>query len=190
MSLKAALEQLLDGPCYHMMEVGNRAGDIEAWRQAARGNPPDWREFFEGFVAAVDWPVAPFWPALADVFPEAIILHSTRADTETWQRSAHATIFASSAHDGDSEFEAMWLEVAALTFDGHYTDPTVTGPGYERHNAWVLEHAPADRLVTYQPGDGWDPICEALGLPIPDASFPHTNSTAEFRQRTGLDDDR
>ena len=187
--MKAALERLLGGPCYHMVEVGKRPGDIEVWRQAALGDPPDWHEFFEGYVAAVDWPVAPFWPSLAEAFPDATIVHTSRSDTETWLRSAHATIFSSPGHDDEeSEFERMWQAVAALTFEGSYRNPTVTGPGYERHNATVLATAPADRLVTYRPGDGWEPVCAALGVAVPDEPFPHTNTTAEFRQRAGLDE--
>ena len=74
-----------------------------------------------------------------------------------------------------------------LVFDGDPSEPDVAIAGYERHNANVLETAPADRLVRYQPGDGWEPLCAALDLPIPDAPFPHTNTTAQFRERAGLD---
>ena len=37
------------------------------------------------------------------------------------------------------------------------------------------------RLVDWQPGDGWEPICAALRLPVPDEPFPHVNTTADFR---------
>ena len=77
----------------------------------------------------------------------------------------------------------MWLAVARLTFDGHYTNPAVTAPGYERHNAQVMATAPRRRLVAYRPGDGWEPLCDALGLDVPDEPYPHVNSTAEFQER-------
>jgi hypothetical protein len=181
MSLKLALERLLGGPCYHMMEVG-RAGHVDVWRRAATGDPPDWRELFAGWVAAVDWPVAPFWPALADAFPDAIIVHTERADTATWQRSAHRTILRDDDRH-DDEFESMWLAVAGLTFDGRYTDPVVTGPAYERHNRTVRATAPPHRLVVHRPGDGWEPLCAALGMDEPDEPYPHVNSTEEFQER-------
>jgi hypothetical protein len=38
-----------------------------------------------------------------------------------------------------------------------------------------------------RPGDGWEPICAALGLPLPNDPFPHLNTTAEFRVRAGWD---
>jgi hypothetical protein len=44
---------------------------------------------------------------------------------------------------------------------------------------------PADRLLTYRVADGWAPLCEFLGAPIPEQPFPHDNSSAEFRRTTG-----
>src|SRR5687768_4747018 len=91
-SLKEALERLLGGPCYHMIEVFGRPDDIPTWHAAANGEMPPWNEFLAEFHAAVDWPAAAFWPELSEANPEAIILLSTR-DTEGWWRSADQTIF-------------------------------------------------------------------------------------------------
>jgi len=33
----------------------------------------------------------------------------------------------------------------------------------------------------WKPRDGWAPICSGLGLPVPDDTFPHVNTTDEFR---------
>ena len=49
---------------------------------------------------------------------------------------------------------------------------------------------PADQLIDWQPQDGWGPLCEGLGLPVPDEPFPLTNTTAEFRAMAGLDEPR
>jgi hypothetical protein len=56
---------------------------------------------------------------------------------------------------------------------------------YVRHNNAVRAEVPAERLIEWQPGDGWEPICTALGLPVPANPFPHLNTTAEFRARAG-----
>jgi hypothetical protein len=58
---------------------------------------------------------------------------------------------------------------------------------YERHNADVLATAEPERLVCWQPGDGWEPICAALGVDVPDEPFPHVNTTEEFRGMLGLE---
>ena len=39
-SLKLAIEQLLDGPCYHMSELFGRDDDIAVWHAAARASRP------------------------------------------------------------------------------------------------------------------------------------------------------
>jgi len=51
----------------------------------------------------------------------------------------------------------------------------------------VRATVPPERLVDYTAGDGWEPLCKALGVPVPDAPFPHVNSTADFRAMMGLD---
>jgi hypothetical protein len=41
------------------------------------------------------------------------------------------------------------------------------------------------RLVEWQPGDGWQPLCAALGVEVPSEPFPHLNTTEEFLRRRG-----
>src|SRR5207244_3747964 len=84
----------------------------------------------------------------------------------------------------------MTMATAMLTnlFTPNWSDEKEAKAAYERHNATVREAIPASRLVDWQPGDGWEPICKALGLPMPSEPFPHVNSTDEFRAMLGLDD--
>ena len=59
------------------------------------------------------------------------------------------------------------------------------------HDVWVYDNlchghraaVPADRLIDWHPGDGWGPLCDGLGLPVPAEPFPHSNTTDEFRAR-------
>ena len=54
MSLKAALEELGYGPCYHMTEVFEHPDEhAPLWEAAARGEPIDWEELFAGYQATV-----------------------------------------------------------------------------------------------------------------------------------------
>jgi hypothetical protein len=59
-------------------------------------------------------------------------------------------------------------------------DPEAAKAGYERHNAEVRATIPAHRLLEWRATDGWEPICAALGVPVPDEPFPVTNTTDEF----------
>ena len=53
---------------------------------------------------------------------------------------------------------------------------------YDAHNAAVRAEVPGDRLIDWQPRDGWEPICSALGIPVPDLAFPHANTSDDCQE--------
>jgi hypothetical protein len=188
-SLKTALEKLLGGRCYHMLEVFGRPDDVGVWHAAVKGEPVDWEALFADFSATVDWPSSAFWKPISQAFPDAVILLSSR-DSEGWWKSADRTIFE--GFRPEKAFEAspwseMMLDLMETTFTSDLLDKDKAIAAYEAHNADVRATAPKERLVEWHPGDGWEPLCTALGVPIPDEPYPHTNSTQEFRARAGWD---
>jgi Sulfotransferase domain len=193
-SLKAALERLLGGPCYHMAEVFEHTDHIPLWHAALLGEQVDWDKIMDGYVAVVDWPAAGCWRDLAAAHPDALVLLSTRADAQTWWKSASATIMAPPPENEEppdpsmAAFGAM-VQDMFKAFEPRWQEPEMAMAAYDRHNAAVRREVPAERLVEWQPGDGWDPLAKALGVPVPDEPFPHTNTTDEFRERRGLDGD-
>src|SRR5690242_5128319 len=92
-SLQLALQQLLGGPCYHMVEVFGRPDDIPVWHAAVNGDQPDWNTFLADYVATVDWPACAFWREMSAANPDAVVLLSSR-DADGWWKSAINTIFA------------------------------------------------------------------------------------------------
>lgn len=182
LSLKLALERLLGGPCYHMAEVFGRPDHVPVWHAAARGEEVDWEALMSGYVAAVDWPVGAFWPELSEVYPDALILHSTR-DAEGWWKSASNTIFPTMETMRETDWFAMIEAMMDKRFTFDITNRAACIAAFEKHNADVRAHAPKDRLLEWRPGDGWKPICDALGLPVPDEPFPHVNTTEDFATR-------
>ncbi len=184
-SLKLALEQLLGGTCHHMMEVGTDQGPT--WHQAYSGNAPDWHTFLGDYVAIVDWPGAGLWRDLAAAFPDAPVLLSTRSSADVWFESASRTIFQAIGSARASGAQSDFIEALMNAFCSDFSDPTKVKAAYEAHNAEVRDTIDPDRLVEYQPGDGWGPLCQALGLPEPDAPFPHTNTTKQFQARRQAD---
>jgi hypothetical protein len=188
-SLKLALERLLGGPCYHMFEVLQHPDDIASWQRAAEGEMPDWHQLFADYRAAVDWPAAAYWRELAAAFPDAIVLLSTRP-TDDWWRSANATIWAVSRRPSppDPVFRAQLAMVHRMLADRFTPDWSDEGPSkaaYERHNEQVRSTVAPERLVEWQPGDGWERLCAALDVPMPEEPFPHVNTTDEFRALLG-----
>lgn len=183
LSLKVALEQLLGGRCYHMMEVG-AAGHVDAWHRAAIGGKVDWPALLADFDAIVDWPGAAFWEQLSEAFPDALVLLSRRP-LDRWYESAAATILPDVENDGSAEalaFERMWHAIRN-DFTPNWADRDVTIEAARRHNERVIEQVSPDRLLVYEPGDGWEPICDRLGIPVPDDPYPHVNTREQFLRR-------
>jgi hypothetical protein len=44
----------------------------------------------------------------------------------------------------------------------------------------VKDAIPSDRMLIYDVGSGWEPICDFLGVPVPDAPYPRANDRAQF----------
>jgi hypothetical protein len=189
-SLKQALEQLLGGPCYHMLEVQQRTADADAWGDAYEGRPPAWDNFFEGYQATVDWPAAPFWAEISRTFPDGLILLSVR-DPEAWWKSASSTIFLALATyfapDAPADGWTRMGRGMMTTFASGWQDEASAKSAYLAHNELVRTTAPKDRFLEWRPEDGWEPICSALHLDVPDQPFPRTNTTAQTRDELGLD---
>jgi hypothetical protein len=77
----------------------------------------------------------------------------------------------------------MWRLLLRSRFGADWGNGDVMVAAYERHNAVVRDAIPPNRLIEYQPGDGWEPICERLGVAVPDEEFPHSNTLEDFRAR-------
>ena len=182
LSLKLALERLLGAPCYHMTEVFAHPEHVALWHAAARDEPVDWRALFDGYAAAVDWPVGSFWPEVSEAFPDALIVLSTRS-AESWWQSASQTIFPTSAKAAGTPWHAMWMELAKNRVPTRLDDREAAIAAYARHNADVRARAPKARLLEWTAKDGWGPLCRSLGLAVPDEPFPHANSAEEFLGR-------
>ena len=182
-SLKVALERLLDGRCYHMHELQLNPHQVPHWQAALRGDAVDWEQLYDGFVATVDWPGAAFWRELHGAFPDAVVLLSVRSSPEEWFDSAHATIDELLMADPPPEsrgWHSMARDLVRETFTPLPMEPEAAMAAYERHNAEVRATVPADRLIDWTAGDGWGPLCEGLGVAVPDEPFPHLNTKAGF----------
>jgi len=189
LSLKQALEMLGFGPCYHMIEVlakPENAAHVPIWTQAAEGADVDWPALLRDYRSTVDWPGSRFWREMRKQWPEARVILTLR-DADRWHDSVMKTIWpASSAlKNSDAEplksFGVMHDRVIwSGTFGGRIEDRAYAKHVFEEHNAEVKRSVPTDRLLVYEPGEGWERLCAFLGVAVPDAPYPHSNSTEDF----------
>jgi len=189
MSLKLALERLLDGRCYHMLELLQHLPEhVRYWKAAAEGEAIDWDKIYGDYVAAVDEPTSLMWETLMDVYPESLVILSVR-DPDSWWRSANDTIMeVKRMMPGPDDLNRQaWHEMIMTLYKRQYPGGTDDGEAakaaFTDHINRVKATVPAERLLVWEVSEGWRPICEALGLPVPDAPFPHTNTRKEFLDR-------
>jgi hypothetical protein len=193
LSLKAALERIGYGPCFHMIEVLTAPERGRHWLEQTRSGIHAWDAIFRGYRATVDWPAAAFWRELVERYPDAKVLLSLR-DADRWYDSVMNTIYPVMTQGPPERapkilhdfHEMVYALIFERTFEGRLGERAHAKHVFEEHNRAVIAALPASRLLVYQPGDGWEPICRFLEVPVPDEDFPHLNDTAWYRARTGL----
>src|SRR5919107_1026187 len=155
--------EMLGLPCYHMRDMMADLGkSVPQWRQALEGDG-QWDEIFEGKESTVDFPASYFWRELMDVYPDAKVLLSVRT-AESWV---------------DMLFD-MWTKRGMLVNTNGDSDMMATQ--MEEWNQEVIDTVPAERLLVWNPKDGWDPLCDFLELPVPAEPLPHVNDTENFQK--------
>ncbi|NUR87569.1 MAG: sulfotransferase family protein [Nonomuraea sp.] len=199
-SLKAALEQLGYGPCYHMSSVIERPARVRQWLEVGEGRSRDWDALFAGFESAVDWPAASYWRELAEHYPAAKVVLTVR-DPERWYDSVSETIFRSAlaerarlpAHRRLTRWLvarrapdfALYPRMSRATvmdrvFGGRIDDREHVLGVFRAHVEEVRAALPAERLLVYDVREGWEPLCAFLGVAVPGQDFPAVNERAAF----------
>jgi hypothetical protein len=200
-SLKAALETLGFGASYRLTEVFKHPEHVAFWEAARRGERVDWEGFFSGYGVAVDWPACTFYGEIMEAFPGAPVILTIR-DPDRWYESVRSTIYRIRTLSAGRAPMRLAFALAGLfapgvtgiarladeilwegTFDGRFEDRSYAIETYKRHNAEARRQVPPERLLVYDVKEGWAPLCDFLGVEVPDQPFPHLNDTREMRRR-------
>ena len=133
--------------------------------------------------AATDSPVALFFRKLEESFPNAKFILTER-DIDSWIAScqySHVWPGDYVANKGIRLFPHI-RKILCLHRHVYGTErfhQETFRKAYEEHRAQVIEHfrqKGRDLLVIdICGGEGWEPLCEFLDVPIPDEPFPHEN---------------
>src|SRR5829696_2257851 len=202
-SLKAALKELGFGPSYTLGEVFRNPDHVRVWEAASgpAGEEVDWEGFLAGFGVAVDWPSCSFYEELMEAFPEAPVILTVR-DPAPWYESMRSTIHGlRRLTTGPLPLRAAFSFVGLFapgvtgvvrladrlvwegTFDGRFEDRDYAMEVFERHNEAVLGRVPPERLLVFAVREGWAPLCDFLGVEVPDGHFPRLNEARQMRRR-------
>jgi len=193
-SLKRALEILGFNPCHHMMEV-IRYDLVDFWEKALSqdGKNINWREIFDKFSGTTDHPACVFWQDILKLYPNSKVILTTR-DPDRWYQSMKETILTSNNSQTigqrinnfifsfNRRFKAMTKHILIRQFGTDYSRDNMVKV-FNEHIKNVEKLCPKEKLLKFEVKQGWKPLCEFLGKPIPDCEFPNENNTDEMKIR-------
>lgn len=187
-SVRLALETLGFGPCHYMRELFISPSHAQEWLRIVEGGGPDWERLLDGFTSTIAWPAAFYWRELAATWPEAKVLLIVR-DPALWYASMTRTLYRTRPADAGRETSLGVRDrviekiVWQGTFSGRFEDRDHAIGVYRAHLDEVRDAVPSGRLIEFEPSRGWEPLCAALGVDVPDAPFPVANTTDEYLRR-------
>ncbi|OZM70345.1 sulfotransferase family protein [Amycolatopsis antarctica] len=191
-SVREALSRLGFGPCYHFSELIGNPAHLEHWTAALDGAPAAADRALAEYQSTLDWPGASLWRELADRHPDAKVLLTVR-DPRSWYRSFASALLpmwqAATAEDprlGIPElapFLPLIARISGRQFgEGDLADAEYMTGVFTRHIEDVRAAIAPERLLVFDVAQGWEPLCEFLGVAVPDGEpFPHLNDSRSFR---------
>ncbi|KAI4095342.1 MAG: hypothetical protein LQ344_001640 [Seirophora lacunosa] len=208
-SMQAALN-ILGIPCSHSFSLYGRIRDIPTWIRAFdakyHGLGPaftrrDWDSLLGDYGAVTDVPAIAFWDDLLAAYPEAKVVLVERADVARWHASFCAAVvapifsvwgnrladreprFVGPLRDVHHRWVRDWMRVGS-----EEEMRRVARDKYSEHYAAVRAAVPRERLLEYELGSGWGPLCAFLGKEVPPegVEFPRVNETAAMQEKFSI----
>lgn len=157
---------------------------------------PALREILDqGFDATNDAPFVFSWGDLLHNYPDALVVLTVRDSAERWYNS----ILTKNHHPNGVEW-LMLVLVSSYWGSDYSSYPAFLAKnqakygcnfriaqtpelkescmqGYLSHVEKVKRTVPPERLLVYNVKQGWAPLCEFLGVPIPSRDFPRMEFT-------------
>lgn len=194
-SMQEAL-QVLEIPCWHGTSAFSRLAHCSEWRAALdakffnQGLPftrERWDRLLGDFGAVSDVPAIAFAEDLVAAYPEAKVILVER-NRDAWFNSFNEAVIGPCWNPVlqliaslDPWFLGPLNSVTKRWVQGWFKATSAEDmraralPMYEQHYALVRQMTPKHRLLEYELGSGWEPLCEFLGKPVPNVPFPRAN---------------
>ncbi|POR31922.1 Uncharacterized protein TPAR_07871 [Tolypocladium paradoxum] len=177
-SMALALETLLGGPVMHggTHLFGREDAYTRLWCDVFRNRNDKpvlmklLREATAGFVGITDAPGTMFLPELLELYPNAKVVLVTR-DPDRWLKSMEPIM-------KNAGINALVLKTLLFPCPTWRWAPTfLQHMLLLKHNDYVRAQVPPQKLLTMELKQGWEPLAEFLGKPVPQAPFPRANDS-------------
>lgn len=206
--MTAAVEILMHSPSYHggsAIVANGMLKEGALWKRPDGSDPLldkifDAREDGIVYSSSFDIPGNNYIRQMMDRYPNYRVILTKRRSAEEWADSVMNTVVPmnNKLRSIDRAFCGKVKPIhRALEFGDAYFPGAIAGftsenatheklvKVYNEHLEKVRKLVPADRLIEFNAGDGWEPLCEGLGIPVPSIPFPRKNERNGFKWRLG-----
>ena len=198
LSLQYALNEL-GFPCYHMFEVlenKKNKSHLDFWNRVANspvGQQHNWEKVFANYTATVDNPGCCVWRELVQTYPDAkVILTLHPKGPETWYESTYQTIYMSQykwqfkvlnlvplvRKMNNMTSKLIWQRSHKNTM--HNKQAAIAR--YNEHIEEVTKTIEQEKLLIFTVDQSWGPLCNFLGVAIPNKPFPNKNDREQIKK--------
>ncbi|KIJ46167.1 hypothetical protein M422DRAFT_250206 [Sphaerobolus stellatus SS14] len=178
-SMTKALEILGYGPCYQTFTLVSSGGnDFTKWMEIYKKGE-DLKtidSILQGYSSVLDIPGVNFPKALYRAYPGAKFILTLIPKMEKARSAKEPTESMKVAADWWDQHIKKHLEIGTEHFQSVLL----------RHNERIQNLIPAGELLVYNVTEGWEPLAQFLGVPIPEVPFPNVNSTQSYRMDRDL----
>ncbi|KAK3697820.1 hypothetical protein QZH41_003092 [Actinostola sp. cb2023] len=146
---------------------------------------PDFTTMYADIDAVLDSPPCFVWDEILRCFPDAKVIIQERDNVDVWLRSFLKTDELMKTTQKQwwvvlgftvTPSGRKWKRLIDLEILWHRNcDPELLPELYAEHNSRVKALVPRDKLLVYNIKQGWEPLCEFLGVQVPDKPFPRLN---------------
>ena len=201
--MQAALRELGYHETYHFFSLFSNIQDCDMWHEAFEakygcGKPfgrEEWDMLLGHCAAVCDLPSICFAPELIAAYPEAKVVLVSR-DIDRWYKSFYDIVVSRSFSPIftflgylEPNFLGQINALSGKIFHHYFHGSTRDELGQNARKVF-LEHyeqvrrlTPKDRLLEFELGSEWKPLCDFLGKEVPNRPFPRVNDTAAMKEK-------
>jgi len=185
---------------------------LDEYYGAVVGKMPNFYTMYKNVDAVIAFPVYIYWKELNEAFPNAKVILMERDDVKIWAKSflsMKRARFLSMANVWNklaiilTPSGRKWKKLFDYTedfFNIARFRPQLSSDQYEHlkedqiemerrvsqvyieHNSRVKAGIPRDDLLVYNVKQGWKPLCEFLGVEVPNVQFPRLNAGDQIKK--------
>ncbi|GAA49897.1 hypothetical protein CSKR_100908 [Clonorchis sinensis] len=195
--VKTLLQTLCLQPCLHSSDLSaSRTGILSEWVALADESDKLARQkklgkLLENYRFAAGFPVVAYLDDLLEMYPSAKFILTVR-EAEPWLATIRSTSLPRAYKNSDRRLVDSTLYVVGfkrLEQLNRRMFKRLFGPNvdlqddnqviqaYIRWNDYVRSVVPENQLLVYRVKDRWEPLCQFLGVPVPDKPFPNTQGS-------------